>query len=273
MDRRKVRISQEGQIMKRKSLDLFIVIAITLVAVVVAFVLPADNVPGRMVTLPLVLVLPGYALAALLFTRQGMGIAERLMLSLGVSLVLTVLSGLLLNLIPYGLQTRSWALILGAVTLGASLGALARRRSSEPASDERRLIGITLPAGILLGLAALIVAGAITLSRSGATQQQNNAGTTQLWMLPATNSSQLYNVRLGVSNMQPTNAEYDLTVSVDGTTIQHWSALQLKPHEQWLSNLALPEHAGPEHVVAVLNRSDAPSEQYRHVDLWLGVRI
>ena len=78
-------------------------------------------------------------------------------------------------------------------------------------------------------------------------------------------------VRLGVSNMQLTEAEYGLNVSVNGKTVQEWSAIALKPHGTWEVTLTLPtiKYTGKIYVEAVLYRNSASSKKYRVVDLWL----
>src|SRR5215211_7765462 len=62
------------------------------------------NAPRVMLALPLVLFLPGFALTVILFKRERVGIPERLLLSLGLSVALTALIGLILNWTPWGLQ-------------------------------------------------------------------------------------------------------------------------------------------------------------------------
>jgi uncharacterized membrane protein len=253
--------------------DILVVVAITLVAVALAFVLPPDWLPGRIVALPLVLVLPGYALTSALFPGREFGIHERLIFSLALSLVLVIMGGLLLNLTPWGLRTGSWAVFLTGITLGACAVALVRRRG-QGISNARwlgvRNIGLTFRQGLLLGLAALIVCGAVAFSIIGA-EQQPYPGFTQLWILPAGGSSPKNAVRLGVSNMELTAMEYRLAVSVDGKVVKEWPAIDLNSHEQWEATLLIPQtaHAGTAKIEADLYRTDAPTSLYRHVVLWL----
>src|SRR5947209_2751623 len=80
----------ERWIMKHRSVDrdILVVIILSIIALVLAFIAPADWLPFRILTLPLVLLLPGYALTSALLPRQTLGIAERLLLSLGLSLTI-----------------------------------------------------------------------------------------------------------------------------------------------------------------------------------------
>src|SRR6266852_7191599 len=175
--------------MNYKSVDILVIIVITIVAVALAFVVPPDSVPGRILTLPLVLVLPGYALMASVFPRRSLGAVECLVFSLGLSLVIVVLGGLVLNWTPFGLRASSWSLLLGSITLGACAVALARRRGLRTCHAERtrsisalfrtyhaermrsisalygllriKGVGLTFRQGLLLGMAEVIICGAI----------------------------------------------------------------------------------------------------------------
>src|SRR6266852_3562397 len=285
--------------MNYKSVDILVIIVITIVAVALAFVVPPDSVPGRILTLPLVLVLPGYALMASVFPRRSLGTVECLVFSLGLSLVIVVLGGLVLNWTPFGLRASSWSLLLGSITLGACAVALARRRGLRTCHAERtrsisalfrtchaertrsisalygllriKGVGLTFRQGLLLGMAVVIICGAIAISNIGAAQQPF-PGFTQLWILPAGGANPKNAVRLGVSNMESTAMEYSLAVNVDGKVVKLWPSIDLKPSEKWETTLMLPQtaHIGAVRVEVVLYRTNAPATIYRHVVLWLG---
>jgi len=228
----------------------------------------------RILTLPLVLVLPGYALTSALFPRRTLGVAEHLVFSLSLSVVIVILGGLLLNWTPFGLRSSSLAVLLAGITLAASAVALVRRRGqSLPAPGWLRMenAGFTLRQGLLLGLAALIVCGAVAVSIIGA-ERQSYPGFTQLWILPAGGANAENAVRLGVSNMESTAMEYRLAVSVDGKVVKEWPSIDLVPNEKWEATLVLPPtaSAGVARVEADLYRTDAPTAIYRHVVLWIG---
>src|SRR6266849_231134 len=267
--------------MNYKSVDILVIIVITIVAVALVFVMPPDSVPGRILTLPLVLVLPGYALMASVFPRRSLGTVECLVFSLGLSLVIVVLGGLVLNWTPFGLRASSWSLLLGSITLGACAVALARRRGLRTCHAERtrsisalygllriKGVGLTFRQGLLLGMAVVIICGAIAISNIGAAQQPF-PGFTQLWILPAGGANPKNAVRLGVSNMESTAMEYSLAVNVDGKVVKLWPSIDLKPSEKWETTLMLPQtaHIGAVRVEVVLYRTNAPATIYRHVVL------
>jgi uncharacterized membrane protein len=258
--------------MKQRSVDIFAVIAITLIAIILAFVMPQDNVAARIWTLPLVLFLPGYALISALFTKERLGVAERFVFSLGLSLSIAIPGGLLLNLTSFGLRSGSWAVLLGGITIAASVFALIRRRGQASfASGRPWVIGFTFRQGLLLGLALIVVGGAIAVSIIGA-QQQPYPGFTQFWILPAGQANTRNVVHLGVKNMEPTPMVYRLVVNINNKPLKIWPAIDVNQSDTWEATLVLPQSAkgSSTKVEAKLYREDAPTKVYRDVFLWLG---
>ena len=123
---------------------------------------------------------------------------------------------------------------------------------------------MTLAQGGLLGLAVLLVAGAVVIARDGAIQQRAT-GFTQLWVLPDS-AAQADSVRLGVSNREPGEIGYRMLVTASGTIIGSWPRITLGPDEQWEATVVLPTaHPTAASVEAVLYRLDAPETAYRRV--------
>src|SRR2546427_13204083 len=87
--------------------------------------------------LSLVFVWPGYALSAALFPPGTFKPVERLLVTLGLSLVTSVLSALILNVASSGLQPTSWAVVLDLITLPALLAA-GYRESATPWTHDVR---------------------------------------------------------------------------------------------------------------------------------------
>src|SRR5690348_6500277 len=108
-------------LMRLKHLDL--IVTEIIVVLNVAFVLlPSHNpVIGTILAWPLVLVLPGYMLTAALYHKRSLDASHRLLLTLGLSLAIDILSGLILNVLPAGLQATSWVTLLGLLTVVFSL--------------------------------------------------------------------------------------------------------------------------------------------------------
>lgn len=261
--------------MKYRSIprDIVVVMAITIIMVFLLFIVPANWLPVRLLALPLVLVLPGYALTAALFPQREFPISQRLVFSIALSLVTAVLGGLLINLTPFGLQTDSWAVILGGVTLCACAVTLIRRRGqSIPASGWSRAtyFHLRISQWFLLGLSALLICGAFAVSIIGA-EHQPSPGFTQLWMLPANGANVHNSVQLGVNNMETTPMQYHLVLNVNGKKVVEWPNFTLSPNQKWQTSFSLSQTGttGKEKVEADLYRLDAPTSIYRHVVLWL----
>jgi uncharacterized membrane protein len=128
-----IRLSEKTRIEKTFSiffeqafpLDLSLVI-IWLAATILLIYLPIQNTTlvRIVLALPVVLFIPGYCLIAALFPKQGdVGLIERIMLSVGVSIAVVPLIGLGLNFTPWGIRLDpivillilfSWVMILVA---------------------------------------------------------------------------------------------------------------------------------------------------------------
>lgn len=95
---------------------------------------PALRVPAA---LALVLVLPGYALGALVFAGHTRDAAQAALGALGGSLVVSALGGLLLDGLPGHMGRAEWATLLMALTVAAAAAAHLREgRAAVPARDE-----------------------------------------------------------------------------------------------------------------------------------------
>jgi hypothetical protein len=132
--------------MVRESLDLLCIMLI----VAGEFILVGSGIASGPVNIVfgvlLALVLPGYALSAAVFRMRSVRTAERAALTLGISLSVAVLGGLVLDALPSGLETQTWLFLLGGVTVIASVIALWRRTRHATAMRilESRPIALTL---------------------------------------------------------------------------------------------------------------------------------
>ena len=255
--------------MFRRWSDLAIVITIASVALLL-ILLAADNTVLRAaLALPLVLALPGYAITAAAFPGSGLGLVEYLLFSVGLSLLVTVLGGFLLNWTPWGLQGGSWLGLLWGTTLAASLVAFVRRQRDPPVTADGLVFGLSPRQGAMLALAALGAVAALGLARTP-TPLNRSQGYTVLWMLPAEDGPGNV-VRIGVSSMESSMARYRLELRVSGQTVYEWPAISLAPGETWEGSIELlKEQAEPDLVEALLYRQDSSDQVYRHVTLWRG---
>ena len=257
--------------MQRPSNDLIVVIVIAVLSGVVSLLAPAISIVRLVCALPLVLFLPGYAITAACFPQRPLDAVERLLFSLGISLAVTALIGLVLQWTHLSLQASTWAIVLSMTVVAASAIAWLRRKQyaaaeASPASMHSRP---SFREGLLLGLAILVTGTAVGIARLP-TPPSSVSGYTLLWMVPAGDGN-VNDFRLGVSSQEFEATTYRLQVSVDGRLIGEWPELKLAPGDSWESLIGLPsDRAGAGSVEAVLYRSDDPGTVYRRVELRLG---
>jgi uncharacterized membrane protein len=141
----------------RRQNDLLLVIALTLILVglTVSSILPPILL--GMLVFPFVLILPGYALICAIFPESRLPRLERFLYVLGISLAVIILSGLLLNLTSWGLQTNSWLFILSVVTVGASMIAIRRRSQLSVKESTPVRFSLQVRQLIFLGLAIVMI--------------------------------------------------------------------------------------------------------------------
>jgi len=218
---------------------------------------------------PLVALAPGYALMATTCPGPSVWGAERLALSIGTSLTVAVLTGLLLHWTPWGLQAVSWSVALGGVTLAAAACAILQRRwraapagaagttrhAIHTATHRAPVLRLGIGSSFLLAAAALIVVGTVYLARLS-TNSRTAVGFTQVWMLPA-GDVPATTVRLGVSSHEQAETQYILRLDVDGSPLQTWSSIVLAPGQTWEATAAIPADDGTPMVAeARLYRAD-----------------
>lgn len=250
---------------------LWLVTAMITAIVVVALTLSRASSVGatKLLALPFVLILPGYVITGAVFPRGALGSIERLTVSLGLSLSVTVLGGVALNWTPWGLQPESWAVLLGGITVIAGGVTLVHYRRFYNGVAIRPRVPLRPREGVLLALAAVLALGALGIARVGASTQQT-PGFTQLWMLPSAGAGS-GTVSLGVKNMEGVALTYRLQLLAGGTTIREWEAIELTPGGEWGTTVQIPSiQPDDAEVEARIVREDVPGIIYRQVKLSQG---
>jgi uncharacterized membrane protein len=266
--------------------DLALISLFATAALVVVLTGQAIGIAGFLVGVPMVLVLPGYAITAALVDQQ-VGMIERIMLSVLVSISVVILGGLLLNLLPGGLQTSSWALLLWALTTGGALIAFIRRTRVGSAIGGAPKTPLKRPWSALLSdvawrlrvrdlilvtAALVLVLIAIGLAINGAAQQRGQ-GFTQLWIQQGA-SAQAPAVKVGVTSDELAPQQYQLRLTVDGKKYQEYQ-ISLDPGAHWDQTIGInvSYQQGIASVDATLYRTEDSTQVYRHVHLDLVVSI
>jgi uncharacterized membrane protein len=213
----------------------------------------------------LVLVLPGYAVVAALPLDRTLATAERALATLGASLAVVALSGVVLNITPWGLQTASWTALLGGITLLACAVAAWRRWRGPAVVRYPAVLRVAARDVLLCALALLVAGGALGVARYGALHQSVH-GFTQMWLLPQGHGNR-HALSIGLRNMEDRTMTYRLQLKAGGAVVFERPSLTLRPSQTWQRTITVPATRAIR-VVGLLYRADAPRVLYRYVTLW-----
>lgn len=229
----------------------------------------ASAVVRTIVALPFALFCPGYALMGVLFPPQAMPASgegtvridgsERLLLSVVLSLVTTILGGLVLDRTRYGLTTSSWIILLTGVTLVAAIPALLRSRHFL-GTVQLPVIRLSSSHVLMYSAAAFLTLSAIVVARSSAVNSQGKP-VTQLWILPGSRTG---TVAIGVQSQEVSRQNFVLRTVSGGQTVHSYS-LSVSPGKTWHRTVSI-QHSWRD-VTAYLYRFPHQGEPYRWVKL------
>ncbi len=219
---------------------------------------------------PLTLFLPGYAISAAIFARERVERVHFLVFSAGLSLAVLALGALLLNYMPGGIRSGSWALLLFLVVLAASRAAALRRPRGAPHPVAWSLPRLGAAQAALLAGGGLAIVAAIALAFTPLSAT-NATGYTEMWIAPLPGDN---GVRIGVGSGERDDSSYRLVVNFGGSR-EVTRQLQLEPGQRQV--LALGESAAATSPIAVpvtatLYKEDSPEpdQPFRRVSTWLG---
>lgn len=250
--------------MRRRSFDLLLVGLLAVAATGLALSPAGPAFLRPLLNVPLVLFLPGYALIAALLPRLTAR-AELTALSLATSLGLAAVAGVVLAFFGIPLGSRSWALLLGGVTLFAVVVAVLRRDSAAsvvaagPAVVAPSRRAMSLLQVMILGY-AVMVTGAALYAAPRSIAELPDQGTTQLWMLPQAGgvAGAAATIEIGIANHESSAATYRLELRVAGVTTGEWPSIRLEPGQTWRGTADFPAGTVGD-LEAVLTKPDLPA--------------
>jgi uncharacterized membrane protein len=271
--------------MQRRNLDLVIVAILAVAGLLAALLTGLYPVIRGVLSVPLLIALPGYALtAALIPDRQSLGRTERTVLGVGMSIVLVILSGLALNLLPAGITNVTVSVTLAAICLlGVAIG-LARRRgqpSHEGSGDAKGLeVGEEPEAAVrrsrerpngfgpeFLALAVILTVAAVFVGVLGAVRAPQTQFT-QFWMLAGSDPNV---VQVGIRDEEGQALQYRIEVETQGQVLRS-AEIDLNQGQDTTQIIKLPPLTGTtaQAVTARLYRLDQPSTAapYRTTLIW-----
>jgi uncharacterized membrane protein len=271
--------------------DLLAILTATVVLLAVIALLPTS--PARVALgLPFVLLFPGYTLIAALYPRRGdLDGVERLALSLGLSLAVVPLIGLVLNYTPWGIHLTPIAVGLTLFVTACSLAAArARARLAAPERFEadirpvmRALRRFPWPA-ILISAAVVVLlllagyrTGLLGVSKVG-------EPFTEFYVLGPGGKAQGYprrlfaggkgTVILGVINQEGRAAAYTVRIRAGSEVLRTLGPIALQPGQKWEERVdfTLQQPGKRVKVEFLLYMKGGDPPPYRRLHLWVEVR-
>jgi uncharacterized membrane protein len=248
--------------MLRKYNDLLFVALYTLVgflSVIVKLPIPLLHV---IFTLPLVLILPGYALVAAVFPRRLPRPIERLVMTLTLSLASTAVVGLLLNWSAPGLTDWAWLVVLPGITWGACLIAALRRYLVMPNTISFRMPMLWRYV-VLIAVMACFGVSAIALARQGEASQPRASFSALSVVRQAGNT-----MEISVMNEEQAEMSYQLALVLNGVEIKHTDSFVVGKEATSKLLFHLSEGASGK-LEIILSKAAEPEYAYRSAIIWL----
>jgi hypothetical protein len=238
------------------NVPVLLIVAIVAIANVVAVGLNLPPIIRTPLAIPLVLYLPGYALARALLPQAALSRVELVVISVTLSIAVSALGGLLLALTPNGLNPLSWVLMLSAVAIGAAFVASRRRFEPDAAIDwPGRWPRPSRVEVAVLGLAALAVAVILTGTTVIASRMVPPPPA-QLWMLPI--DGQPNEALLGMRAGTP-GGSYVIRLTSSGNQIAEYP-VTLGDGEQWQTTVTFNPADRTKPIVARLYEGQSTSD-------------
>ncbi len=252
----------------RGNRDLRIVVRVALVCALVALLCPVEVI-SLLFALPLALFLPGFAIASAALAGRGVERPQLLILSIGLSLSVLALGGLVLNYVG-GLRAVPWALLLVLVVVGGCRAAALRRPPPGPNPVGRPTWPRPAAAGAVMLLGGAIAAGAAIALAFVPVTAKHAIGYSELWMQPFDRGGAV-GVRVGIGSNEQDATSYRLWVRFGEGSTPVVRRLSLNPGQKrvlWLRTAPTPTGGGVP-VVARLYRRDRPGVVYHRVTGWV----
>ncbi len=271
--------------------DLLLINLLTVLLIIIITFVPS-NVLRIVLGLPFLLFFPGYALIAALFPRRNqVGNIERVALSLGLSIVVVSLIGLILNYTPWGIRLYPIFISLAVFIFLTSLIAWYQRRrlreTAKPAIPFRLIMarwkGQSLVDKMLSSILIVAILGvigtlifAIAMPKTG--ERFTEFYITNLEGKTIDSPSQLKmgrqgKVIVGAVNHEKVETSYRIEVRIDGTKKNEIGPIVLGDEQKWEDTVNFtPDRAGDNQKVEfLLYRSGESESLVEALHLWVNV--
>lgn len=247
--------------------DLGVVSLVAIIGAVAAF---SPNLPLLLratLALPLVFYLPGYGIVGAAIPRMPSLRLEHIIFSVGGSICVTVLVGLLLNF-TVGMTVEAWTIALTSVTLMGCLLTTVRRPQYATNMTGTISAGLNALQYVTIILAVILAIVSVNLVRQAAIQAPPE-DYTSFWILPVPEASNAL-IQVGIKNVESKVITYQVKLEVGTTLLDTTSNIVVRPGETWEKRFFVPvAQTQGKMIKASLYRVDSPSKPYRFATLWM----
>ena len=271
--------------------DLFWMNALGVILIIIVVLFPTFFLRA-VFGIPFVLFFPGYALVCALFPKKmDLDEVERLALSIGLSIAVVPLLGLVLNYTPFGIRLYPILVSLFSFTLLMSLVAMRRRKALSVKDRFTPSFSVNIPRWqelskmdktLSVGLISCVVLSGALVANFAATPRVGERFT-EFYVLGPTGKVEGYpttitlgesgTVILGVVNHEYDEVAYRIVVRLDGETVGTMEGIGLEHEEKWEQNFTFtPNKTGEKLKLEFLLYKEGGDEPYRSLHLWITVR-
>lgn len=273
-------------------LDDLIAVGVATVLLLGTILLLPDTPIRIILGLPFVLFFPGYVLISALYPRRDdLDGIERLALSLGLSLAVVPLIGLVLNYTPWGIRLTPILISLAVFIAVCSLLAVSKRKVLSPTerfpADVRPVIQALrrLP-WATLGVSAVVIGLVLFLGFRFGALGGSRVGEpfTEFYVLGPSGKAEGYprrlfvgqprEVILGIVNHEGKPAQYSIQIRMDDQPLETIGPLSIGHEQKWENKTVFsPRRPSRRAKVEFLLFKDGATTPYRSLHLWMEVRV
>lgn len=215
---------------------------------------------------PLVLLVPG-GLFVTILPRQPSDVFFRLALAVGLSIALCIIVGLLLDVLPNGIDRRSWACALGLVSVTEAI-VIASQRTRADGIQSGSLLSILVRTNaktvIVAAVAMLAIFGGliaiVAWERSNAEASYRQERFAELWVEPASNGAALVGVHSDISGREA----FRLSVRAAGPSARSYTFV-LNWQQTWSHQISVAPGTVRVRISLFNGSSSQPSERVWYV--------
>jgi uncharacterized membrane protein len=263
-------------------------LAVVLIIIIFSF---SSNVLRIVLGIPFLLFFPGYLLVSALFPRkQGLDGIQRAGLSLGMSIAVVPLIGLILNYTPWGITLES--ALSSITTFIVIMSVIVWVRRKQLPAEERFGIefNIKVPGWtgnawdrVLTTLLVISVLGVIAAASYAIATPKEGDSFTEFYVLGAGGEA-VYNpkhvilecdveVIVGIINHENETVSYRLVVTLDGVEQTEIESIVLVDDERWEQLVSItPKQVGEDQKIEFLLFKDGSAEPCAEpLHLWISV--